>query len=134
MKSSETLDTNTEYVPESNETAMENIKTGKSISKTKDSPTSNSEISSNSSNVGHVSRSGRKIKPKKYSDYQNDAEVPKRSRLSKDNSKSLEKQNNGVNESDTSSEQNIKTKSKILLYYLIVLHLRDLCTVCFFVL
>lgn len=113
MKNSETLNTTTESVPESSEIVLDNIKTGKSISKTKDSPTSNSEISSNSSNVGHVSRSGRKIKPKKYSDYQNDAEVPKRSRLSKENPKNSEKQNNGMNESDTSSELNFKTKSKI---------------------
>lgn len=94
------------------------------MSKIKNSPTSSSEISStNSVSVGHVSRSGRKIKPKKYSDYENESEVPKRSRLSKENSKSSEKHNN---ETDTSSEQNYKTKGNILIislfmkYYLFI--------------
>lgn len=104
-KLSETLITN-----ESSDISLDISKITKSVSKIKDSPSSNSEISSsNSSNIGHVSRSGRKIKPKKYSDYENDTEVPKRSRLNKDNFKSSEKQNNNI-DIDNSSEQNSKTK------------------------
>lgn len=96
---------------------MDNSKTPKAISKIKDSPTSSTEMSSsNSSNVGHVSRSGRKIKPKKYSDYENDAEVPKRSRLSKENAKNSEKLNASSIEIDNSSEQNNKTKGSLPVY------------------
>lgn len=98
---------------------MDTSKTTKSVSKVKDSPNSSCEVSS-SSNVGHVSRSGRKIKPKKYSDYENDIEVPKRSRTSKENSKSSEKQN--TTEIDNSSEQNIKPKGKILVIYLLSIY------------
>ncbi|XP_026822063.1 hepatoma-derived growth factor-related protein 2-like [Rhopalosiphum maidis] len=106
-KQSETLNT-TESVLETSDVLSDSSKAVKSLSKIKNSPTSSSEISStNSVSVGHVSRSGRKIKPKKYSDYENESEVPKRSRLSKENSKSSEKHNN---ETDTSSEQNYKTK------------------------
>ncbi|XP_025415954.1 hepatoma-derived growth factor-related protein 2 isoform X2 [Sipha flava] len=110
-KNSETLNTTTESELEFNDVTLENSKTLKSIQKLKDSPTSSSEISSsNSSNVGHVSRSGRKIKPKKYSDYENDTEMPKRPRFSKENSKTSEKHNNGSNEIDILPEQNYKTK------------------------
>jgi len=109
-KQSETLNT-TESVLETSDVLSDSSKAVKSSSKIKNSPTSSSEISStNSVSVGHVSRSGRKIKPKKYSDYENESEVPKRSRLSKENSKSLEKHNTSNNETDTSSEQNYKTK------------------------
>lgn len=90
-----------------------NSKSAKTVPKVKNSPASSSDISSiNNSNLGHVSRSGRKIKPKKYSDYENDAEVPKRSRLSKEYSKTLEKQNSSIIENDNSSEQTSKTKGK----------------------
>lgn len=94
----------------------------KSLSKIKNSPTSSSEISStNSVNVGHVSRSGRKIKPKKYSDYENESEVvQKRSRLSKENSKTSEKHNISNIETDSSSEQNLKTKGNILVTSLFI--------------
>jgi len=105
----------TRITTESNEVTLDTNKITKSLSKIKDSPSSNSEISSsNSSNIGHVSRSGRKIKPKKYSDYENDTEVPKRSRLNKDNFKSSEKQSNNI-DIDNSSEQNSKTKGNVLV-------------------
>jgi len=109
-KQSETLNT-TESVLETSDVLSDSSKAVKSLSKIKNSPTSSSEISStNSVSVGHVSRSGRKIKPKKYSDYDNESEAPKRSRLSKENFKSSEKHNTSNNETDTSSEQNYKTK------------------------
>ncbi|XP_025195195.1 hepatoma-derived growth factor-related protein 2-like [Melanaphis sacchari] len=116
-KVTETLDKQSE-VPNTTETVLEtsdvlsdSSRAVKSSSKVKNSPTSSSEISStNSVNVGHVSRSGRKIKPKKYSDYENESEMPKRSRLSKENSKGSEKYNTSHNETDASSEQNCKTK------------------------
>lgn len=119
-KNAETLNITIEPEPlnETNDVLVENSKISKSLSKLKDSPSSSEISSSNSSNVGHVSRSGRKIKPKKYSDYENDAEVPKRPRLSKENSKTSEKCNNGSNETDTSSEQNYKTKGKPIGIYL----------------
>ncbi|KAE9540740.1 hypothetical protein AGLY_003985 [Aphis glycines] len=108
---SETLNT-AESVLETSDILSDSSKAVKSLSKIKNSPTSSSEISStNSVNVGHVSRSGRKIKPKKYSDYENESEVvPKRSRLSKENSKTSEKHNTSNVETDSSSEQNHKTK------------------------
>ncbi|XP_001946821.2 hepatoma-derived growth factor-related protein 2 [Acyrthosiphon pisum] len=100
----------TESALETSDVLLDSSKSVKSLSKIKNSPTSSSEISStNSVNVGHVSRSGRKIKPKKYSDYENESEAPKRSRLSKENSKNSEKHNSSNNETD-SSEQNSKTK------------------------
>ncbi|KAL5235260.1 hypothetical protein ACI65C_002670 [Semiaphis heraclei] len=108
-KPSETLNT-IESVLETSDVLLDSSKSVKSVSKIKNSPTSSSEMSStNSVNVGHVSRSGRKIKPKKYSDYENESEAPKRSRLSKENSKNSEKHNTSNNETD-SSEQNFKTK------------------------
>lgn len=67
---------------------------------------------SSSSNIGQVSRSGRKIKPKKYSDYENDADVSKRSRLSKENAKISEKHNSSINNVDCSLEQSTSTKGK----------------------
>lgn len=98
---------------------MDTSKISKSVLKIKDSPTSSGEISSsNISNIGHVSRSGRKIKPKKYSDYEKDTEVPKRSRLNKDNFKSSEKQNNNI-DIDNSLEQNSKTKGNVLVICLL---------------
>ncbi|XP_060874082.1 hepatoma-derived growth factor-related protein 2 [Metopolophium dirhodum] len=100
----------TESALETSDVLLDSSKSIKSLSKIKNSPTSSSEISStNSVNVGHVSRSGRKIKPKKYSDYENESEAPKRSRLSKENSKNSEKHNSSNNETD-SSEPNSKTK------------------------
>lgn len=98
---------------------MDTSKTSKSLLKIRDSPTSGSDMSSsNTSNVGPVSRSGRKIKPKKYSDYENDKEVPKRSRLSKDNSKNSEKQNSSSIENEHSPEQNYKTTKGNILFIL----------------
>lgn len=103
----------TEAVVEKSDINLDSMKTVKSAFKVKDSPTSNTEISSNSSNIGQVSRSGRKIKPKTYSDYENDAEVHKRSRMSKGSSKITEKQNSSSTVNDQSLEQNgnIKTKN-----------------------
>lgn len=95
---------------------MDNSKVTKSVLKIKESPISCGEVSSNSS-LGPVSRSGRKIKPKKYSDYENNGEVPKRSRMSKENSKVSEKQNaSGSIENDHSPDQSNKTKGKIVIY------------------
>jgi len=119
-KPTETLNKTESSAVESSEISLDTNKITKSVSKIKDSsPGSNNEISSsNNSNIGHVSRSGRKIKPKKYSDYENDAEMPKRSRSSKENSKSSEKQNNSI-EIDNSSEYNSKTKGKISVTFFI---------------
>lgn len=101
----------------STEVSLNNNKSTKSASKVKDRSSSSSEISTgNGSNVGHVSRSGRKIKPKKYSDYENDTE-PKRSRLSKDNFKTSDKLNTSSIDTDSSSEQNCKTKGKLSIIY-----------------
>ncbi|XP_050428384.1 hepatoma-derived growth factor-related protein 2 isoform X2 [Adelges cooleyi] len=96
-------------VLETSEVSFDNNKSSKHNSKIKSSPISSGDMSSNSSNIGQVSRSGRKIKPKKYTDYENDAEVPKRSRLSKDMSKNSEKINGSV-DADNSSEQNEMVK------------------------
>lgn len=100
-----------ESVLESSDVSVEldNNKTPKTSSKIKNS--SVAETSSNNLNVGHVSRSGRKIKPKKYSDYENDGEVPKRSRTSKENTKTTEKVVNV--ETDNLLESNANTQGKI---------------------
>jgi len=114
-KLTETLNTTIESsaIKSISKLSLDTSKTTKSVSKVKDSPSSSSEMSSvNSSNVGHVSRSGRKIKPKKYSDYENDSEVPKRSRTSKENSKTFEKQSNST-EIDNSSDQIVKPKDTV---------------------
>lgn len=104
----------TESVAESSDIISDNHKTPKSVLKPKDSPASGADGSSSSSSK--VSRSGRKIKPKKYSDYENDTEVPKRSRLSKENSKTSEKVNTSSNDVDNLSEQNSQAKGKNFSY------------------
>ncbi|VVC33354.1 Lens epithelium-derived growth factor (LEDGF),PWWP domain [Cinara cedri] len=84
-KTNQPLESNkTELVPEPSNVSviLDNNRTPKSSSKIKNSPSVN-EISNNSS-LGHVSRSGRKIKPKKYSDYENEGDMSKRSRTSKE--------------------------------------------------
>lgn len=118
-------DNTTKPVPEPSDVSMplDNSKT-KSSSKTKNSSSATevssskiknspsfTEVSSNTSNVGHVSRSGRKIKPKKYSDYENDGEAPKRSRVSKESMKTSEKVVGS--ETDNLSESSPNTRGKI---------------------
>lgn len=96
---------------EASDISLDVSKTSKSSSKIKDSPISSCEVPfTNSHNVGHVSRSGRKIKPKTFTDYENDVEAHKRSRINKGTSKMSEKQNSSITEIDQSQEQNSKTK------------------------
>lgn len=113
------IDVNVSY-PEASDISLDTSKTSKTSLKVKDSPTSGSELlpSTNNSNVGHVSRSGRKIKPKTFSDYENDAEAHKRSRINKGISKISEKQNSSTTDIDHFQEQNNKIKGKIVVFYL----------------
>lgn len=110
-------DVNVSY-SEVSDISLDTSKTSKTSLKVKDSPTtSGSEPSTNNGNVGHVSRSGRKIKPKTFTDYENDAEAHKRSRINKGISKISEKQNSSSTEIDHFQEQNNKIKGKIVVSY-----------------
>jgi len=105
-----------------NEQIIETLNTTKSVLESSDTTLDNCAITepikmndSVQSELGRTSRFGRKIKSNRLSDHEFVSKVPINLKLKKVDIKSLKTCNPGINETDDSSKQSVKTRGKILV-------------------
>jgi len=108
-----------------NDQIIETLNTTKSVLESSNTTLDNCAIAepiqiddSVHSDLGRTSRFGRKIKSNRFSDHAFVTKVPKNLKSNKSDFKRLKTRNSDSNETDGSSKQNVKTKGKILIFFL----------------